>query len=88
MLVRLGGNRPNYSRIRRVASPPGIDVHARFFPESFFALIEREGGPDGASVAMGYERPRDIIGDRAAGLSRADQARVLRSNAARLLRLR
>ena len=37
---------------------------------------------------MGYERPRDIITDRAVGLSRADQARVLRGNAARLLRLR
>jgi hypothetical protein len=36
---------------------------------------------------MGYERPRDIIVDRAVRLSRADQGRVLGQNAARLLRL-
>ncbi len=36
---------------------------------------------------MGYERPRDIIVDRAVRLSRADQTAVLRNNAARLLRL-
>jgi aminocarboxymuconate-semialdehyde decarboxylase len=36
---------------------------------------------------MGYERPRDIVLDRAVGLSRADQGRVLGQNAARLLRL-
>ena len=37
---------------------------------------------------MGYERPLDIIRDRAVKLSRADQALVVRDNAARLLRLR
>ncbi len=36
---------------------------------------------------MGYERPRDIVLARAAGLSRADRVRVLCGNAARLLRL-
>jgi aminocarboxymuconate-semialdehyde decarboxylase len=36
---------------------------------------------------MGYERPLDIIRDRGVKLSRADQARVIRGNAARLLRL-
>ena len=35
---------------------------------------------------MGYERPGDIIA--ALGLSRRDQDRVRRANAARLLRLR
>lgn len=35
---------------------------------------------------MGYERPRDIV-TRGLGLKAADQARILRSNAARLLRL-
>ncbi len=37
---------------------------------------------------MGYERPLDIILDRGVKLSRADQAKVIRGNAARLLRLR
>jgi aminocarboxymuconate-semialdehyde decarboxylase len=37
---------------------------------------------------MGYERPRDIIVAKALGLKVADQARVLRGNAARLLGLR
>ncbi|HEU4437811.1 MAG TPA: amidohydrolase family protein [Methylomirabilota bacterium] len=37
---------------------------------------------------MGYERPLDIIRDRAVKLSRAEQALVVRDNAARLLRLR
>lgn len=36
---------------------------------------------------MGYERPRDIVLHPTAGLRRADQERVLRGNAARLLRL-
>jgi len=37
---------------------------------------------------MGYEKPLDIIRDRSVKLSRADQAKVIRDNAARLLRLR
>jgi hypothetical protein len=37
---------------------------------------------------MGYEKPLDIIRDNAVKLSRADQAKVVRENAARLLRLR
>jgi aminocarboxymuconate-semialdehyde decarboxylase len=37
---------------------------------------------------MGYEKPIDIIRDNAVKLSRADQAKVVRENAARLLRLR
>ncbi|HYB71440.1 MAG TPA: amidohydrolase family protein [Candidatus Bathyarchaeia archaeon] len=37
---------------------------------------------------MGYEKPLDIIRDTAVKLSRADQAKVVRENAARLLRLR
>jgi aminocarboxymuconate-semialdehyde decarboxylase len=37
---------------------------------------------------MGYERPLDIIRDKGVKLSRADQAKVVRENAARLLRLR
>ena len=37
---------------------------------------------------MGYEKPVDVIRDNAVKLSRADQARVIRENAARLLRLR
>jgi aminocarboxymuconate-semialdehyde decarboxylase len=37
---------------------------------------------------MGYEKPFDIIRDRSVKLSRADQAKVIRDNAARLLRLR
>jgi aminocarboxymuconate-semialdehyde decarboxylase len=37
---------------------------------------------------MGYEKPLDIIRDNAVKLSRADQAKVVRDNAARLLRLR
>ena len=37
---------------------------------------------------MGYERPLDIILDKGVKLSRADQAKVVRGNAARLLRLR
>jgi len=37
---------------------------------------------------MGYERPLDVIRDKGARLSRADQARVIRGNAARLLRVR
>jgi aminocarboxymuconate-semialdehyde decarboxylase len=36
---------------------------------------------------MGYERPRDIILDRAVGLSKKDRERVLHANAATLLRL-
>ncbi|HEV8310489.1 MAG TPA: amidohydrolase family protein [Methylomirabilota bacterium] len=36
---------------------------------------------------MGYVRPRDIVVARTVGLSRRDQERVLRTNAARLLRL-
>jgi len=37
---------------------------------------------------MGHERPLDVIRDNAVKLSRADQAKVIRENAARLLRLR
>lgn len=37
---------------------------------------------------MGYERPLDIIRDRSVKLSRTEQAKVIRENAARLLRLR
>ena len=37
---------------------------------------------------MGYERPLDVIRDKGVKLSRADQAKVIRENAARLLRLR
>jgi predicted TIM-barrel fold metal-dependent hydrolase len=37
---------------------------------------------------MGYERPRAVIESKATGLSRKDQDRVVRDNAARLLRLR
>ncbi len=37
---------------------------------------------------MGYEKPVDVIRDNAVKLSRADQAKVVRENAARLLRLR
>jgi hypothetical protein len=37
---------------------------------------------------MGYDKPIDIIRDNAVKLSRADQAKVVRENAARLLRLR
>jgi aminocarboxymuconate-semialdehyde decarboxylase len=37
---------------------------------------------------MGYERPLDIIRDKGVKLSRAEQAQVIRENAARLLRLR
>jgi aminocarboxymuconate-semialdehyde decarboxylase len=37
---------------------------------------------------MGYERPRAIVADRAVGLSRSDRARIIRSNAARLLGIR
>jgi aminocarboxymuconate-semialdehyde decarboxylase len=37
---------------------------------------------------MGYERPLDIIRDKAVKLSRPEQAKVVRENAARLLRLR
>ena len=37
---------------------------------------------------MGYDRPLDIILDKGVKLSRADQAKVVRGNAARLLRLR
>lgn len=37
---------------------------------------------------MGYERPLDIIRDKGVKLSRAEQAKVVRENAARLLRLR
>jgi aminocarboxymuconate-semialdehyde decarboxylase len=37
---------------------------------------------------MGYERPLDIIRDRGVRLSRTEQAKVIRENAARLLRLR
>ncbi|MGH2597991.1 MAG: amidohydrolase family protein [Candidatus Rokuibacteriota bacterium] len=37
---------------------------------------------------MGYERPLDVIRDKGVKLSRAEQARVIRENAARLLRLR
>jgi hypothetical protein len=36
---------------------------------------------------MGYERPLDIIRDKGVKLSRAEQAKVIRENAARLLRL-
>jgi aminocarboxymuconate-semialdehyde decarboxylase len=37
---------------------------------------------------MGYERPLDIIRNRGVRLSRGDQAKIVRDNAARLLRLR
>ena len=37
---------------------------------------------------MGYDRPRAVIESKAAGLNRKDQDRVVRDNAARLLRLR
>jgi aminocarboxymuconate-semialdehyde decarboxylase len=37
---------------------------------------------------MGYERPVDVIRDKGVKLSRAEQAKVIRENAARLLRLR
>jgi aminocarboxymuconate-semialdehyde decarboxylase len=37
---------------------------------------------------MGYERPLDVIRDKGVKLSRAEQAKVIRENAARLLRLR
>ena len=37
---------------------------------------------------MGYERPLDIIRNRGVRLSRGEQAKVVRDNAARLLRLR
>jgi aminocarboxymuconate-semialdehyde decarboxylase len=37
---------------------------------------------------MGYERPLDIIRDKGVKLSRAEQAKVVRENAARLLHLR
>jgi aminocarboxymuconate-semialdehyde decarboxylase len=37
---------------------------------------------------MGYDRPLDVIRDKAVKLSRAEQALVIRENAARLLRLR
>ncbi|MGH7368160.1 MAG: amidohydrolase family protein [Candidatus Rokuibacteriota bacterium] len=37
---------------------------------------------------MGYERPLAVIRDKGVKLSRAEQARVIRENAARLLRLR
>ena len=37
---------------------------------------------------MGYERPLDIIRDKGVKLSRSDQAKIVRENAARLLRLR
>jgi aminocarboxymuconate-semialdehyde decarboxylase len=36
---------------------------------------------------MGYERPRDLVLDRAVGLSRADRDRILHTNAAGMLRL-
>jgi len=36
---------------------------------------------------MGYERPRAIVLNRAVGLTRRDQSRVLRNNAARLLQI-
>lgn len=36
---------------------------------------------------MGYERPRDIV-TKSLGLKAADQARILRTNAARLLGLK
>src|SRR5439155_25551917 len=35
---------------RPVARPPGIDVHAHFFPESFIRLIEEAGAPFGAGI--------------------------------------
>ena len=37
---------------------------------------------------MGYERPLDIIRDRGVKLSRGEQAKIVRENAARLLRVR
>jgi aminocarboxymuconate-semialdehyde decarboxylase len=37
---------------------------------------------------MGYEKPVDVIRDKAVKLSRADQGKVVCENAARLLRLR
>jgi aminocarboxymuconate-semialdehyde decarboxylase len=37
---------------------------------------------------MGYDRPRAAIESKAVGLNRKDQDRVVRDNAARLLRLR
>ncbi len=37
---------------------------------------------------MGYERPRAVVADGAVGLSRRDRARIIRDNAARLLRIR
>jgi predicted TIM-barrel fold metal-dependent hydrolase len=36
---------------------------------------------------MGYERPRNLVLDRAVGLSRADRDRILHTNAAGMLRL-
>jgi len=36
---------------------------------------------------MGHERPRGVITAKAVGLSGSDQARVIRDNAARMLRL-
>jgi len=37
--------------------PRAIDIHAHFFPESFIALIEREGAPFGARVERGERGP-------------------------------
>jgi aminocarboxymuconate-semialdehyde decarboxylase len=33
-----------------MTTPPGIDVHAHFFPESFLRLLEREGASAGARL--------------------------------------
>jgi len=31
-------------------SPPSVDIHAHYFPERFFSLIEETGGPFGARI--------------------------------------
>ncbi|HWN93135.1 MAG TPA: amidohydrolase, partial [Verrucomicrobiae bacterium] len=36
-----------------MARPPGIDVHAHFFPESFIRLVEEAGAPFGAGIDRG-----------------------------------
>ena len=60
-------------------------------PEALRYLVELVGA-DRVMVGsdfcfdMGYERPRDIVTKRL-GLKAADQARILRGNAARLLGL-
>lgn len=47
-------------------TPPNIDIHAHFFPESYLKLIAEEGAPFGAACTIGHaEFPTITLGERA-----------------------